>query len=163
MSEDMKWDLPVRNHGSDLCYPSWLGKASSEQNSTSSFLLRSAYNVPRPPGPTLYFGAPPYSTYTNTGHCLHVLLLGDGSPPVARPLPLCMLWLALPCRCVTLQLHTYKLYVTSSLSSSSQPFITIPPACGFSSLFILFISVLFSCVILSFRWIWMYPIVVSKE
>lgn len=41
----------------------------------------------RGPGPHALFWGPPYSTYTNAGHCLHVLLQGDGSRPVAPPLP----------------------------------------------------------------------------
>lgn len=163
MSEDMKWDLPVRNHSSDPCYPSWLGESIVRTEQHVVLSPQICIQCTAAPGPTLYFGARRTPLTQTPGHCLHVLLLVDGSWPVARPLPLCMLWLALPCRCVTLQLHTYKLYVTSSLSSLSQPFITIPLACGFSSLFILFIRVRFSYVILSFRRIWMYPIVVSKE
>lgn len=88
----------------------------------------------RGPGPHALFWGPPYSTYTNAGHCLHVLLQGDNTALGSRPLRL--LWLALPCRCLTLQI----LCVTSSLSSLYQLVILVPPACDYTSLLIIYVT-----------------------
>lgn len=96
------------------------------------------------PGPTLYFGArrtpltqTPVTVYT----CYYKVMAHGQLRPLC--LPLRMLWLAQPCRCVTLQL----LCVTSSLSSLYQLVILVPPACDCTSLFIIFTRVLLSSFI----------------
>lgn len=87
------------------------------------------------PGPTLYFGArrTPLTQTPGTVYTCYYKVMTHG-----LCLPLRLLWLALPCRCVTLQL----LCVTSSLSSLYQLVILAPSTCYYTSLLTIFTRVL---------------------
>lgn len=145
MPEDTKWDLSVWNPGSDPCYPSWLGKASSEQYSTSSsFLLRSAYNVPRPRAPRSILGPAVLHLHKRRSLFTRVItrwwLTASCAPSAC--LSVCCGWL------LRAGVSLYNFCASqSSLSSLYQLVILVPPACDYTSLLIIFTRVLLSSFI----------------